>query len=105
MLSEYSDVNISGTGAISVDINPVFSMTLDTTSQSNLAALIVNNVVGMNQVANALNIAGGSVPLNNAGPGMLSGSNFATTNTQSNTINQFRGTPYSRPLAPVVIGP
>jgi hypothetical protein len=105
VLSEYSDVNISGEGAISVDLNPVFSMTLDTTSQSNLAALIVNNVVGMNQVANALNISGGVLTMNSAGAGWVLGSNGMAMTLQSNTINQFRGTPYSRPAPPAIVGP
>jgi hypothetical protein len=105
VLSEYSDVNISGTGDISVDINPVFSMTLDTTSQSNLAALFVNNVVGMNQVANAMNLSSSTIQMDRAGAGyILAGGNQGIT-SQTNTINQFRGTPYSRPAPPAIVGP
>jgi hypothetical protein len=104
VLSSYADVIISGTGDIIADVNPVFAMQLDETSQAGLLALVVNNVVGMNQVANALNIAAASVQYNPAGLGFIAASTQGASVTQSNTINQFRGTPFARPLNPVTIG-
>ena len=54
-------------------------------SQSNLTALTVNNVFGLNQVANGLNIA------SSIGEGVaIEGGGFAN---QSNDIAQWRGTP------------
>jgi len=103
--SQYGDVIITGggvSGSIYVDVDPVFAMTLDTTSQSNLLALVVNNIVGMSQVANATNISGAGVTLVPLAIGPTSSNGRAA---QANTINQFRGTPYSRPLAPVVFSP
>jgi len=66
-------------------------------SQNNLSALTVNNVFGLNQVANALNIQSGEVsfdPLNIA-------AGAGSVNAQSNTINQYRGTPIGWTDAPV----
>lgn len=109
VLSQYADVIITGdrgvSGDIFADVNPVFTMTLDETSQAGLLALVVNNVVGMNQVANAFNIASGSFTYNPAGGGFILGATQGVTTGQTNTINQFRGTPFSRPAAPIVVGP
>jgi hypothetical protein len=74
---------------------PITDLFLGGTAQQDLAALVVNNVVGMNQVANAINIAGGSI---NFGPTQING--VGGTNRgmdQSNNITQYRGTPLTRP--------
>jgi len=106
VLSWYADVIISGTGDINVDVNPVYAMTLDTTSQAGLMALVVNNIVGMSQVANAINIESGALQYNPAGSGFLAPTALQADGSQKNTINQFRGTPFSKPsVVPVVIGP
>jgi len=102
--SDYADVIIAG-ATVNVDVDPVFSMTLDSTSQQGLLALVINNVVGMSQVANALNISAANVNMNPAAGGFLPGATQNVATTQVNTINQFRGTPYSRPLAPVLFSP
>lgn len=61
---------------------------IETDSQRSLNALTVNNVFGLNQVANALNIVSGAVTV----PDLAAGA--ATSGTQqSNTVNQYRGTP------------
>ena len=98
ILTKYADDIIeSETGNVTVDQNPVFTLMLETGSQTTLSALAVNNVVGISQLANAINIASAGVvfvPLA-IGPSSANG-----RNTQANTINQFRGTPYNRPPSP-----
>lgn len=59
-------------------------------AQSNMSALTVNNVFGLNQVANALNVASGSVSFN---PLDISAANSASGASQTNTISQYRGAP------------
>ncbi len=73
-------------------------LALDANSQAQLNALVVNNVVGLNLVANLLNIAGGAVNLSTDPllAGTASGVQFAAP-SQINTARQYRGTPLSRP--------
>jgi len=102
VLSDYGDVILTSTGGSVTDtVDPSYSLLLEAGAQNNLLALVVNNVSGMSQLANATNIAGGVLTYNNAGNGFINGAqNVSATASQSNTINQFRGTPYSRPAAP-----
>ncbi len=107
ILSKYADVIIETvTGDIIVDENAVATLSIETASQTNLAALVLNNVVGMNQVATGVNITGGEVVVN---PGTVNGifvasaQQFANTPAQSNDITQCRGTPCSRPAAVTVV--
>jgi len=100
VLSMYADQIIDSTaGVIFVtrQISPM--LTFDNGAQANLAALVLNNVAGLNQVATAINILGGGVTLS---PLALATSqqDFGTS-SQSNTIVQYRGTPLSRPEAPI----
>jgi len=75
---------------------PVTDLIIGGTAQTDLVALVVNNVVGMNQVANAINILGGSISLQ--APGLSVGGAGSTVGaTQSNNITQYRGTPLTRP--------
>jgi hypothetical protein len=73
---------------------PIADLFLDGTAQESLAALVVNNVAGMNQVASAINIHGGSISF---APLQLNGSGGQIIGTQSNNITQYRGTPLTRP--------
>jgi hypothetical protein len=88
---------VSGDGvAVSVAFQaPVTDLFIGGTAQEQLAALIVNNVAGMNQVASAINILSGTIsftPTNiAANPGTNRGFN------QVNEITQYRGTPLTRP--------
>jgi hypothetical protein len=83
-----------------------------------LAALALNNVAGMNQVANGVNIAAkGAVNIgtdySTAGGDVFPQLKFdAVQNgtgqyngSQSNLINQYRGTPLSRPCANCAAAP
>ncbi len=73
--------------------------------QRDLAALVLNNVLGFNLVANAINIASATiaVPVFNGTGNEIALIPMLTTPkgvVQTNTINQFRGTPYTRPASP-----
>ena len=88
----------------------VASLTVENNSQTGLAALVVNNVVGKNQVANGTNIASSG----DIGIGVANGTGTAlvlsgTTGRevlgdQTNIIQQFRGTPINAAAVPVGIG-
>jgi hypothetical protein len=96
-IGQNSTVNISQMNAQTI------TQTIESDSQSTLAALAINNVAGSNQVANGTNMTsrGATVIGNAAGTPLIvvdslsPGTNYA--GTQRNTINQFRGTPLSRP--------
>jgi hypothetical protein len=82
------------------------NMTVGAGAQSNLAALVVNNVAGKNLIANAINIASGTIQNANGNqPGLpiIGASGTMNTAGQSNTISQFRGTPANAPQ-PAVVG-
>ncbi len=75
-----------------------YVLALAANAQTSLAALVVNNVVGQNLVATGVNIAnGGSSAIGQAAGFQFDGGNAAAFTTQTNTINQFKGTPFSRP--------
>jgi len=100
VLTMYADQIIDSTAGdifVTRQISPM--LTFDNGAQANLAALVLNNVAGLNQVATAINILGGGVTLS---PLALATSqqDFGTS-SQSNTIVQYRGTPLSRPEAPI----
>jgi hypothetical protein len=67
-------------------------------SQNSISALTVNNVFGLNQTATALNIVSGEIGFSPLNIGAADG---ASANSQSNTINQYRGTPIGWTDAPV----
>jgi hypothetical protein len=95
-LSIYSDEILIGT-EIFKDPTKDFELILGNGAQSDLAALVVNNVVGINLVASAVNIASGRL-LVPSGVGLdVGGTGQNVGASQSNIINQFRGTPFSRP--------
>jgi hypothetical protein len=93
VLSKAADHIIDVGDGSTVTYQPITSIAADLSndSQTNLTALIVNNVTGLNQVATGVNIAGGSLNLESA---LLTVSAQGGTNTgQANAISQFRGTP------------
>jgi len=101
-----SRVVVNSSGDANVNVGEMDSATtqviVDTGSQTNLAALVVNNIGGRNQIATGFNVAAnGSVSLGIV-PGNLVLFDSTTTGHatygggQSNTINQFRGTPYNQ---------
>lgn len=94
-VSSYGDVIIRGEdGPVTVTMSPIYSLTFDSDAQAGLVALVVNNVVGMNQVATATNILGGSITFaGNLTINGVGGTNHQIGTGQTNTINQFRGAP------------
>ena len=93
VLSKAADQIIDVGAASTVTYNPVTQIASDISndSQTNLTALIVNNVTGLNQVATGINIANGGITLDT---GLLSVSAIGGSHAgQTNAISQFRGTP------------
>lgn len=70
------------------DVDVKIAGVIESHSQTNLNALTVNNVFGLNQVANALNIVAGGA----SGTGLTAGTGNSGTQ-QTNVIEQYRGTP------------
>jgi hypothetical protein len=96
IFSEVGDAEMS----VSVNKNAESSLSLGTGAQNTLAALVVNNVSGKNQVANGINIVGGSIRFASPMDITSGGSNMVAS--QSNSIQQYRGTPINAPQ-PVAI--
>jgi hypothetical protein len=100
VLTKYADQIVETvSGDVFVEQNGVQTLSLDGTSQQTLAALVVNNIVGLSQVANAVNVMAQSILLNVGGT-TLNGTFIAVGQTQTNNVTQYRGTPFSRPAAP-----
>jgi hypothetical protein len=109
-LSAYADkiIGVIGAGG-TVNVSQMNAATVTQSilenSQTTLAALALNNVAGMNQVANGFNMTsrGATVIGNAAGTPLIVVDSLAPGSTyggeQRNTINQYRGTPLSRPCA------
>jgi hypothetical protein len=99
----------STSGGVTVEIQQDGLDILDVTgnSQTNLAALVVNNIAGKNQIANAINIANGGVVVLRTGATtnnaeiIIDALSALGTSTQNNNIQQFRGTPSGVTLGPV----
>lgn len=89
---EIADAKSDGTAVARNDIATAISGTVETMSQQSLTALTVNNVFGLNQVANGTNIASGGVGCDCA---LIDPSGGNNNVAQSNTINQYRGTPFN----------
>jgi len=102
--STYADVIIDSEAEVIVNVAPVYSLELLSGAQADLVALVVNNVAGMSQVANAINIAGGTLIMNPAAS-MINTTGGTTAMVQANTISQCRGTPCGRPGPPVAFSP
>lgn len=68
------------------------AMRIESNSQTNMVALVVNNVTGLNQVGNAINVQGNGVNLTDTSV-MVGGGSGAGGSGQHNVINQYRGTP------------
>lgn len=80
---------------------PYKQFDLTVVGQASLAALAVNNVIGMNQAATGMNIMGGGANVTGGAGSTLGvlpiGAGGVVDSGQTNTIIQYRGTPYSRP--------
>jgi hypothetical protein len=93
VLSQAAD-HIINTGSTSLIVYvPITEIAQDIgeNSQTGLVALIVNNVAGLNQVANGINIGSSTPSLN--GDITLSANGGNQTGLQGNLIQQYRGTP------------
>jgi hypothetical protein len=100
VLTKYADQIVETvSGDVFVEQNGNQTLSLDSGSQQQMAALVVNNVVGLSQVANAVNVLANQT-LMNVGGTTLNAAFFANGQSQANTITQYRGTPFSRPAAP-----
>ncbi len=79
---------------ITMTVQNQMSLALTGNAQGGVSALVVNNIVGSNLVANGINISSGSVQL--TGDPFIAGAS-AQAAGQTNTINQARGTPLKKP--------
>jgi hypothetical protein len=99
-LTQTADVIIDAGAGSTVTYNPTFfaSQTITEGSQTDLVALVVNNVVGMNQVGNGVNIAASNTagtPAVTVGPQIsISQTGNTTAGNQGNTLQGYRGTPF-----------
>ena len=102
-LSRAADIILESGGTATVVYSPTTNIqaSIDGGSQSGLVALVVNNVVGLNQVGNGVNIYSGGLTLNSTGITVL-GSGAGQAGTQSNNLAGYRGTPanFSRTTFP-----
>jgi hypothetical protein len=91
VLSNTADQIITAGNGSAVLYSPAtnIAMRLDSNSQSNLVALVVNNVSGLNQVGNAINIHGGVRLDDSIGVSSVTGQ----AGGQQNILTQYRGTP------------
>ena len=93
VLSQAADqiIRVTTTGVVTYSPTTQIAQDIAENSQTGLVALIVNNVAGLNQVATGINIGSSVATL---GPDLVLGAaGGAATGNQSNTIQQFRGTP------------
>lgn len=101
-LSKAADViiEITGTGTVTYSPSMNIASSIDGGGQTGLVALVVNNVAGLNQVGNGVNIAGGGLTLGSSGISVVGGN--ASTGGQSNSLAGYRGTPanFSRTTFP-----
>jgi len=97
-LSIYSDEILIG-GTVYKQPTKNFEIDLAQSAQSSMAALALNNVVGINLTATGLNIMSGQINVipGTGGNASVLPNSGGLSGTQSNTINQYRGTPFSRP--------
>lgn len=104
LVSAYADqIFLGGDGAsITVNEDGASNLTILSTAQQSLAALVVNNIVGQAQIANGTNIMGSSIVYGPASGNVLLLGGVAGLlpgTSQSNDIQQCRGTPCTRPTA------
>jgi hypothetical protein len=81
--------------AINVNKSAIASVAIEGAAQSDLAALVVNNAAGKVLLANAVNIAGGAIAVSS--PLGINASAGGVLIEQTNTVNQYRGTPINAP--------
>jgi hypothetical protein len=86
-------IHSTNTMALTYSPTTAIAATIEGGSQSTLVALVVNNVTGLNQVGNGVNLASGSITLGPdlvIGPGGVGG---GAAPSQSNLLGAYRGTP------------
>jgi hypothetical protein len=88
-------IEVGSTSTVTYNPATTVGMSIDGGSQTGLVALVVNNVAGLNQVSNGVNLLAGTVTLGGS-PASLSavgGNGTITGATQSNSLGAWRGTP------------
>jgi hypothetical protein len=89
---------------VSVSKGATTSLVIGSEAQSDLAALVVNNVAGKNLIANAINISSGNLDFRGgAAAFVIVGGGASMRSEQTNVISQYRGTPANVPQ-PAVVG-
>jgi hypothetical protein len=95
------DIELTATGnnhlTLEVRETPEADLFVNSNSQTTLAALVVNNVVGRNQVASGINVASAGGVAINSPSFVLEGIANGVFSVQSNEIMQYRGTPLNAP--------
>jgi hypothetical protein len=92
-LTRTGDIIINAGSTAAVVYVPLTNIvaSIDGGSQSSLVALVVNNVTGLNQVGNGVNIAAGSITI---GPDLTIPTAPTTVGgSQTNNLSGYRGTP------------
>jgi hypothetical protein len=102
-LSQAADIiiHVGGAGTVTYSPSLQIEQVIEGGSQTGLVALVVNNVAGLNQVGNGVNISAGSLSL---GSNISATGNASVTGpaAQINNLSGYRGTPanFSRSLFP-----
>lgn len=94
VLAATADHIITAGAGSNIVYSPVTSigMTIESNSQNNLVALVVNNVTGLNQVGNAINLRGGNMSIGDDGI-TITAVPAPGGGGQHNVLTQYRGTP------------
>ncbi len=102
LVSMLADQIIASNGdnsQITVTQTPQFDLAFATGSQQSLAALVVNNIAGLNQVATGVNITASGLNIGTfgGGTGVTASAGGGIQGAQSVAIEQWRGVAKSRP--------
>jgi hypothetical protein len=95
VLSHTADVIIEVGGGSDVTYSPqsTFTQQIAQESQTDLVALVVNNVVGMNQVGNGVNLLSGGAGGISLNGGITVTAGNVAAGSQGNILQGYRGTP------------
>src|SRR5574341_153925 len=83
-------INVGDGSTVTYNPSTTITMSIDGGAQTNLVALVINNVAGLNQVGNGVNLASGGL---NLGSTLTVTAGNGGVGNQSNTLGAWRGTP------------